>query len=146
MRHFLYFENGGPFPGTCISCGYNKELFDIGGTRIDGGSNLVCIRCIGELAEFIGFAPKKPLLDEITALETTIFFKDKELAKIPNLVDGLINGIRSSVADFIFAVSHGGDADVPPPVQNDAGAGEGADQAGETAPRQRKAPSKPASH
>lgn len=106
MRHFNYFENGGPFPGTCVSCGATKQLFDIGGTRIDGGSNLLCKKCSVELALFIGYVEEEPLLEQIYVLEADVEAHERELARVPDHVEELINGIRSSVTDFIFAVSY----------------------------------------
>jgi len=111
MRHFNYFENGGPFPGTCISCGATKELYDIGGTRIDGGSNLLCKKCSVELALFIGYVEEAPLEEKIYILEADIEAHEQELARVPEHVEELINGIRSSVTDFIFAVSYGSHLD-----------------------------------
>ena len=106
MRHFNYFENGGPFPGTCISCGATKQLFDLGGTRIDGGNNLLCKKCSVELALFLGYVEEEPLLEQIYVLEADVEAHELELARVPNHVEELINGIRSSVTDFIFAVSY----------------------------------------
>jgi hypothetical protein len=106
MRHFLYFENGGPFPGTCISCGDNKHLFDIQGTRFDGGNNLVCRKCVIELATFIGYVEEEPLREQMYLLEADIEAHERELARIPDHIEELINGIRSSVTDFVFAVSY----------------------------------------
>lgn len=111
MRHFIFHENGGPFPGTCISCGATKELYDIGGTRFDGGSNLLCKRCAGELAVFIGYAELAPLEEQIYNLEADVEAHEQELARVPEHVEELINGIRSSVTDFIFAVSYGSHLD-----------------------------------
>jgi hypothetical protein len=107
MRHFNYFENGGPYPGTCISCGATKQLFDVGGTRIDGGSNLFCKKCSVELALFLGYVEEQPLLDQMYNLEADIEAHERELARIPDHVEDLINGIRSRVTDFVFAVSYG---------------------------------------
>ena len=143
-RHFTFFANGGPFPGTCLSCGYDKELFDLGGTRSGGGNNLFCVRCARELAEFMGYAEKATFEAEIEALKSTITSREAELNKVPNLVDGLINGIRSSVTDFIFAVSYSDNSDGNAPIQDDAGPSQGASKDREAAPGQRKAPSKPA--
>jgi len=112
MRHFLYFENGGPFPGTCISCGDNKHLYDIQGTRFDGGNNLLCKKCVGELAVFAGYAELAPLEEQIYNLEADIEAHERELARIPEHVEELINGIRSSVTDFVFAVSYSDSIDL----------------------------------
>lgn len=106
MRHFNYFENGGPYPGLCISCGATKQLFDIGGSRLDGGSNLLCKKCSIELATFLGYVDEAPLLKQMNILEADIEAHERELARIPDHVEDLINGIRSRVTDFVFAVSY----------------------------------------
>jgi hypothetical protein len=106
MRHFNYFENGGPYPGLCISCGATKQLFDIGGARLDGGSNLLCKKCSIELALFLGYVEEAPLQEQMWNLEADIEAHERELARIPDHVEELINGIRSRVTDFVFAVSY----------------------------------------
>lgn len=105
-RHFIYFENGGPFPGVCQSCGNNKTLYDLGGQALAGGSNLLCKKCVIEIATFIGYVEEEPLREQMYNLEADIEAHERELARVPDLVDGLINGIRSSVTDFVFAVSY----------------------------------------
>jgi hypothetical protein len=107
MRHFNYFENGGPFPGTCISCGANKHLYDVQGTRVNGGSNLLCRKCVGELALFTGYAEEAPYEEAAAKAMQRITDLEQELSKIPDHVEDLINGIRSRVTDFVFAVSYG---------------------------------------
>lgn len=67
---------------------------------------MLCLQCVNSLAEFTGQAPKQPYLDEIAALKAEIVSRETELAKVPNLVEGLIDGIRGVVTDFVFAVSY----------------------------------------
>lgn len=144
MRHFIFHENGGPFPGSCMSCNNNRELFDVGGQPISGGTNLLCKRCVTELAAFIGFAPEEPLLEQIYNLEADVEAHEIELAKVPEQVEGLINGIRHSLTDFIFAVSYGNNLDSDPIVPDDNGAHDGSDKSGEAPKRNSSAPVKPA--
>lgn len=117
MRHFNYFENGGPTPSSCLSCGGNKKLFDLGRELLQGGMAQLCMNCVKELATFVGYAEKEPLLTQIGILEADVEAHEIELAKVPDLVDGLINGIRNSVTDFIFAVSYSDNSNQPAPVQ-----------------------------
>lgn len=146
MRHFNYFENGGPAPSACLSCGRDKELFDLGRELpYGGGMAQVCMVCVKELALFIGFAEEAPLKKLISELEDSIDDLDGQLNKVPNLVDGLINGIRGSVTDFIFAVSYGIDADKPAPVQDATSSDSGEHEASKITAGQRKAPVKPSS-
>jgi hypothetical protein len=85
---------------------------------MSGGNAMLCLQCINDLAEFTGKAPKQPLLDEIAALKAEIVSRETELAKVPSLVEGLINGIRSSVTDFVFAVSYSDSVSGTEPVQD----------------------------
>jgi hypothetical protein len=141
MRHFNYFENGGPAPSSCISCGAGKQLFEVG-QLLTGGMAQFCLKCSKELATFIGYVEEAPLLETINLLESDLEAHEIELARVPDKVEGLINGIRSSVTDFIFAVSYGVDADKPAPVQNDSDSGSGEHKTSKNATGQRKASSK----
>lgn len=144
MRHFNYFENGGPAPSSCISCGAVKELFEIG-QLFQGGMAQICRKCVHELAVFNGYAPEAPLQLEIDLLKNDIEAHEIELARVPDKVEELINGIRGSVTDFIFAVSYGVDADKSAPVRDIEVSDSGEHKASKAAAGQRKAPSKPAS-
>lgn len=118
MRHFNYYENGGPFPSACVACGANKRLFGLTRELLAGGEAQICETCVKELALFIGWADKEPLEAEIDYLKMDVEAHERELAKVPDHVEELINGIRSSVTDFIFAVSYGDS------VSNSSDAGE----------------------
>jgi hypothetical protein len=120
MRHFNFFENGAPFPAVCVGCGDIQDLFDLGRELQSGGRALLCTRCATELATFIGYAEKAPLETTITGLKAEIVSRETELAAVPTKVEELINGIRSSLTDFIFAVSYSDNADQPKAV-SDAG-------------------------
>lgn len=120
MRHFNFFETGAPFPAVCVGCGDIQGLFDLGRELQSGGRALLCTRCATELAEFIGYAEKAPLLQTIETLKSDIVSRETEIAKIPNKVEELINGIRGSLTDFIFTVSYSDNADQPKAV-SDAG-------------------------
>lgn len=119
MRHFNYYENGGPFPSACVSCGNNKNLFGLTRELQSGGEAQLCKNCVTELALFIGYAEEAPLEERIFALEADVKAHEMELAKVPDLVEGLINGIRSSVTDFIFAVSYSAHVHSDSDVQDD---------------------------
>jgi hypothetical protein len=121
MRHFNYFENGGPAPSSCLSCGRNNQLFDLGRELQFGGMAQLCSTCVKELAVFIGYAEEAPLREKIYNLECDVEAHEIELAKVPDLVDGLFNGIRSSVTDFIFAVSYDAHVRSDSDVQDDNG-------------------------
>lgn len=120
MRQFNYFANGGPYPGVCLSCGNNKELYDMGKDPVDGRSFLVCTRCVAEIASFTGYILREPAMREHDHLKKHIKDLETKLDKVPNLVEGLINGVRSSVADFVLAVSSSDDVPSNSAVQDDA--------------------------
>lgn len=109
MRQFNYFANGGPFPGTCLSCGNNKELYDLGKDEVTNASHLLCSRCVSEIADFTGHILKEPAMKEFDHLKAHIRELEAQVATVPNLVEELINGVRSSVADFVLAVSSSSD-------------------------------------
>jgi hypothetical protein len=144
MRQYNVFENGAPFPGTCVGCRSNIKLFDLGVDLMSGGNAMLCLQCVNDLAEFTGQAPKQPLLNEIAALKAEIVSRETELAKVPSLVEGLINGIRSSVTDFVFAVSYSDSVSGTEPVQDSKPSqpGPGADE--RVATTNNKAPKQPA--
>lgn len=146
MRHFNYFENGGPAPSACLSCGNNKQLFDLGRELpITGGMAQVCLTCAKELAAAVGYAPEAPLQDEISTLKAELVSRETELAKIPNHIEELINGVRSSVTDFIFAVSYSDSTDIDSTVSNDDGAKPRSNQGRKVAQRDDSASSELAS-
>ena len=140
MKHFNYFGNSAPFPGTCVGCRSNKDLFDLGTDLQSGGNAMLCLQCINDLAAFTGHSPKQPLLDEIAQLKTEIVSRETELAKVPSLVEGLINGIRSSVTDFIFAVSYSSSVSSEEPVQDPEPSSTGPGEVVEDAERHNKTP------
>lgn len=143
MRHFNYFENGGPAPSACLSCGNPKQLFDLGREiPVAGGMAQVCLTCVTELAVFIGYAEKAPLDAEIAVARKMIATLEEQLAEVPNKVDGLINGIRSSVTDFIFAVSYSDNPGEPEAVSDISVSDSGEHKASKAAAGQRKASSK----
>lgn len=117
MRHFNYYENGGPFPSACVACGANKRLFGLTRELLAGGEAQICETCVKELAIFIGWTDKAPLEEIIETKEAEIGSLSDQLHKVPDHVEELINGIRSSVTDFIFAVSYG---DSVPSSKDDA--------------------------
>lgn len=146
MRHFHYYENGGPAPSSCMSCGRNNQLFDLGREiPVAGGMAQLCLTCTKEIALFIGYAEKAPLDAEIAQLKTDIVSRETEIAVIPNHTEELINGIRRSLTDFIFAISYSDHADKSAPVQDDPESDSGEHEASEVAAGKRKAPVKPAS-
>lgn len=142
MRHFNYFENGGPFPSACISCGSGAKLFDLGRELQSGGMAQLCFTCVSELAAFIGYAEAAPMANKIADLEAEIVSRETELAKVPSKVEDLINGIRSSVTDFIFAVSYSDDADKRKDVSDPKPAEHSSSAEREAASRNTKTPSK----
>lgn len=120
MRQFNYFANGGPYPGVCLSCGNNKELFDLGKDQQDGRSYLLCTRCVAELASFTGYISKEPAMKEFDHLKAHIRELEAQVKSVPTQVEGLINGIRNSVADFVLAVSSSSDDSGSVSVQDDS--------------------------
>lgn len=120
MRQFNYFANGGPFPGVCFSCGNNKELYDLGKDQQTGSSYLLCVRCVSEIANFAGYILREPALKEYDHLKSHNAELERQLKAVPQLTEGLIDGIRNSVANFVLAVSSSGNDSSDSPVQDGA--------------------------
>ena len=145
MRHFNFFENGGPFPSACVSCNANVKLFDLGRELHGGGMAQLCLTCASELAEFIGYAEAAPMAVKIAQLEAEIVSRETELARVPNQVEDLINGIRSSITDFIFAVSYSDDNNQPENVSSPEPTTNADSGSGKATPRNGQAPRKSSS-
>lgn len=146
MKQFNVFENGAPFPGTCVGCRSNINLYDLGIDLLSGGNAMLCRQCINDLAEFTGQAPKQPLLDEIAALKAEIVSRETELKAVPNLVEELINGIRTTVTNFVLAVSDSSSPSSKNSVSESTPSSAGHSKTVETAERHHKAPKQPTSN
>lgn len=106
---------------------------------------MLCLQCVNDLAEFTGQAPKQPYLDEIAALKAEIVSRETELKKVPNLVEELINGIRNTVADFVFAVSDSSSPSSKNSVREPEAISAGHPETVETTERHNKTPKQPVS-
>ena len=129
-RHFVVFQNGAPFPGTCVGCRSNIDLHDLGADLLSGGNAMLCKQCVMDLAVFNGYAVEAPLLAKIAELEQELASREATISNIPNNVEELINGIRSNVADFILTISGGSDNSSSVPVQKSSGSNAGASKSG----------------
>ena len=78
---------------------------------------MLCKQCVTDLADFIDWAPKAPLEAEIEELKAKLASKETIIKNIPNNIEGLINGIRNSVSDFVLTISGGSDDGSGVPVQ-----------------------------
>jgi hypothetical protein len=145
MRQFNYFANGGPFPGTCLSCGNNKELYDLGKDEQTNSSHLLCTRCIGELATTTGYTLRSIAMREAEHLKAHNKELESQLKAVPAQIEGLIDGIRNNVANFVLAVSSSDDSNNSKAVQDDPTNGSGAARPRKTENSNNKAPSKSAS-
>lgn len=101
---------------------------------------MICLQCVNNLAEFTGQAPKQPFLDEIATLKKDIVSRETEINKVPSLVEGLIDGIRNSVTDFVFAVSYSDSVSSEDPVRDVEPSSSGPGEVVEDAERHNKAP------
>lgn len=106
---------------------------------------MLCLQCVNNLAEFTGQAPKQPFIDEIAKLKEEIVSRETELAKVPNLVEGLIDGIRGVVTDFVFAVSYSDSVSGEEPVSDVEPSNSGPGETGGDTKRNNKAPKQPVS-
>ena len=145
MANFPFFPDGGaPFPGTCAQCGGGRDLYVM---RFDTefGNALLCAACIRMLAEEIDYVDGKGAREVIAQLTEELHVSRETIAKIPNEVETLIDGVRSSVADFVLAISGSGDDSGSVPVQSDVNSPEAPADNLKSAAGNGKAPSKSAS-
>lgn len=145
MKHYNFFEKGAPFPGTCVGCRSNRNLFDLGSDLLSGGNAMLCLQCVNDLATFTGQTPKQPLLDEIAALKAEIVSRETELKAVPNQVERLIDGIRNNIADFVLTVSSSSSPSSQKPVQEPEPSGTGTHEVSKTSNGHNKAPKQPIS-
>jgi len=145
MRQFNYFANGGPFPGTCLSCGNNKKLYDLGKDEQTNASYLLCTRCVGELATTTGYMLREVAMRENDHLKAHNKELEAQLKAVPAQVEGLIDGIRNNVANFVLTVSSSDSASSAKPVQDDEAAEPKPARPRKAADSNNKAPSKSAS-
>lgn len=143
--HLNFFETGAPGPSTCMKCGDYRNLFDLGVDVWDGAA-LLCKNCIKGMAELVGYVDGDAANDVINQLTESLHVSRETVAKIPNEVETLIDGIRSSVADFVLAISGGGNDSSSVPVQGDGDSAEAVANDVKPAAGNRKAPSKSASN
>ena len=134
-RQFNFFPNGGPYPGTCVACRSNVNLFDLGADLLSGGNAMICKQCVTDLAVFMDYTEEAPLRAEIAALKADIVSRETELAAVPKHIEELINGIRSNVTNFVLTVSGSSDDSSSVPIQEPAVSNAGASKPRKTASR-----------
>lgn len=145
MAHFNFFATGAPVPSTCMKCGDYRDLYDLG-IDVWEGAALICVKCIKDLAALVDYIDGETARAEQARLTEQLETARNAVAAVPNQVEELIDGIRGSVANFVLAVSGGGNDSGSIPVQEPS---EGAGAVPEDKPataNNRKAPSKSASH
>ena len=103
--HFIFHENGGPFPGTCIRCGAIKRLWNVGMIPASNMAALICDTCLTELATFAGFVTGQAYAD-LNATKTAII--DKQQAQIdvtPTLLEKFSNDVTNIIGEFVTGLA-----------------------------------------
>lgn len=143
--HLNFFETGAPGPSTCMKCGDYRKLYDLG-VDVWEGAALLCVNCIKGMAELVDYVDGAVVYDQISELTNELDVSRETIDRIPNEVETLIDGIRSSVANFVLAISSSGDDSSSVPVQSDVNGPETPANDFKSAAVNGKAPRKPASH
>lgn len=143
--NFNFFPAGAPFPSTCAICGDNRNLFDLQFETLRVGVALICVSCVQGLAAQIGFVDPSLINEKIEKLTAENENLTKQLEVIPNHIEELINGIRSNVSDFVFAVSDSSSVHHKVSGGANDGADTGADEAAPVAKRAGRPPRQPVS-
>jgi len=103
--HFLFHENGGPFPGSCLRCGNNKKLWQVGTIPSSNMTALVCDKCITELATFAGFVTQKVHNDYVATAEKTTEELKAKVDATPKLMEKFTHDITSTIGNFVTSLS-----------------------------------------
>ena len=129
--HFRTFPNGAPYPGTCLRCGNNRDLVELGYIAQHEFGAYYCTRCIAELATNRGFVTSESFASEVSSSQSKISELEAQVNAIPNLIKEFSNDISNIVSNFVVSLAS---VDVPDqPVQPEgtqADAGEPAAESG----------------
>jgi hypothetical protein len=103
--HFIFHENGGPFPGTCIRCGAIKRLWNVGMIPASNMTALICDTCLTELATFAGFVTSQKHA-ELTAANTAIIEKQQaQIDVTPKLLEKFSNDVTNIISEFVTGLA-----------------------------------------
>jgi hypothetical protein len=105
---FRFYEQGAPYPGICLRCGTNKQLWDLG--RSIPGTNMgayYCDGCLVELASFTGMASKDAHEGAVSKLTTELENAKAQLEVAPSLVKELTHNVQSLLSNFIVNLASG---------------------------------------
>lgn len=103
QTHFRFYENGAPYPGTCVFSGDNKNLWEVGSLVVQGQALPILLsdRVLCELAEYTGYVRKEVHEELNDRLSKTIETQSAQLDAAPTLIKELTNGINNLLSDFI---------------------------------------------
>lgn len=129
--HFRTFPNGAPYPGTCIRCGNNRDLVELGLIAKDEFGVYYCNRCINELAVWRGFVTGESFASEVASSQSRVSQLEAQVNAIPNLIKEFSNDISNIVSNFVVSLAS---VDVPSksvqPQSDQADTGESAAESG----------------
>lgn len=142
MSHFHFHKNGGPFPGTCIRCGNNKELWQLGNIPASNMAALLCDRCLTELAIFTGFVTSKSYAEQYASMKNTIDTQAEQLKAAPKLMEKFQNDVSSVISDFVTSIASISVPREPVQPKGDQADDRSADTSAEVKPASRSSKSK----
>jgi hypothetical protein len=73
----------------------------------------LCPNCLGELAVFAGYVSREKHDSIVDELEKTVYDQQAKIDQIPNLMEKVIDGANSLLADFVVSVASITSADKP---------------------------------
>ena len=112
MSHFHFHENGGPFPGSCVRCGNNRRLWQLGTIPASNMAALLCDRCLQEIAVFSGFVTGSTYAIQVATSMEKITKQKAQLDATPELLRKFSHDVSSLISDFVTSL-----ASVPVPDQ-----------------------------
>lgn len=98
---FRFYEAAAPFPGTCLRCGTDKKLWELGMIRATNIGAYYCDPCLCELGSFAGLESKAGFEEQLDTLEKTINTLTAQVEGTPELAKELIHDLNNLFSNFV---------------------------------------------
>lgn len=105
MAHFTFHENGGPFPGTCVRCGNNKQLWQLGKIPASNMAALLCDRCVQEIAVFTGFVTGSTYATQVAMSVEKTTKQQAQIDATPELLRRFSHDVSNLISDFVTSLA-----------------------------------------
>lgn len=103
--HFRTFPNGAPYPGTCIRCGNNRDLIELGYIAQHDYGVYYCRRCVGELAVNQGFITSESYAAQYATMKEENNKLKAQIDAGPKLIEEFSRDISNIVSNFVVSLA-----------------------------------------